>query len=404
MACGSQLRVLQIVSSIGISHGGTATSVVGLSHALQSSGADVVVYSTDAATPARSNEHRFGLDSSDLPRNAKDVSIKVFPVRHPYRWLYAPEMAEMLRKEIQNFDLVHINGLFSYPQFAGWRAVAAANVPYVVSTHGQLDPYMRNRGRAQKILAHAVWVKRMLIHASAIHCTTEAERELIADIAPSTKRFVIPNGMHVDDFSGLADGQAFRDGFLSGTKAPLALYHGRIARKKGLDILIDAMQLVRQKHKDAILAIVGPDNEGLRSSLEERATGLGLRDSVVFTGELTGVALLEALRAADVWVLPSHTENFGLAMTEAMSAGCPVVASRAVNIAPEAHAEGAIQMVDIDSKATAVAIIHLLDNPGERKALGDRGRLFVERYDWRNVAQQYLSLYQEIRPPHMATS
>jgi glycosyltransferase involved in cell wall biosynthesis len=203
--------------------------------------------------------------------------------------------------------------------------------------------------------------------------------------------------MHTSEFSVLPDTGDFRSHFLNGSQGPLILSHGRLSPTKGLDLLIDALHVIRQEHQTAILALVGADSQGLKSELIERARGYGLTDSVFFPGELVGNDLLSALAACQVWASASHTENFGLAAAEAMAAGKAVVASKAINMAPDAYADGAIMMVDVDSASIASAITDLLGSPSRRKELGQRGKQYVKRYDWQTIAGRYLDLYRFTR-------
>ncbi|MGB3327430.1 MAG: glycosyltransferase, partial [Thermomicrobiales bacterium] len=387
-------RILQVVSSVGVSHGGTASAVTGLSLALQENGHDVAVFSTDAANPGRSRHHRFGFDDTDLPPDAERLDLRISPVRHPYRWLYAPAMKAELRSEAPAADILHINGLFSYPQYAAWSAATKTGTPWVVSTHGQLDPYMRRRGRLQKTIANQIWVRKMLEGARVIHCTTDDERDLIADISPNTRRMVVPNGMDIRRFQRQANPARFREQVLAGSQAPLIVNHGRISRKKGIDLLISALGIVRERFPDAMLAVVGSDAEGLQALLEDQARSLGLGDAVVFTGERSGQELIDAIAAADVWVLPSHTENFGIAVIEAMATGRPVVASRAVNLARGAQAEGALLMIDVSARDAADAIIRLLADDVERDSVAARGQHFAEQFDWSHVVDGYQQMYE----------
>jgi glycosyltransferase involved in cell wall biosynthesis len=387
---------MQAVPSVGISTGGLAVAVVELSYALQNCGAQVVVFTSDSVTAGNARAHRAGLSASDLPKRADKLDVRAYRARRPYRWRFAPEIGRAFRSTVQDYDVVHIHGIWSYIAFAAWRAARRAKVPYVVSTHGMLHPYLMQRGRPQKAIASRLWIKKMLEGAAAIHCTTTIERDHISTFAPLTSRVVIANGMHIDDFSVRPDGQQFRDNYLGGSRSPLIMNHGRISYKKGLDILVDAMGAIRAVVPEARLALVGPDDEGLGARLKSQAHELGIREAVVFTGELTGHDLLTALSAADVWALPSHTENFGIAVAEAMASGCPTVVSSAVNIAPEAHAAGAVAMTGVDRDSTAATIIELLEKPDLRVRLGAEGQRFVARYDWTVVADAYVQLYRGI--------
>ncbi len=390
------LCVLQVVPSVGISEGGLAVVVVELSDALQRADVGVQIFTTDSAIPGRSGQPRRSIAETDLPYGAENLDIRYFQARRPYRLLYAPDMARALNDSVSSFDLVHIHGIWSYCARASWRAARRAGVPVVVSTHGMLDPFLLARGRAQKFIALNEWIRPMLRGAAAIHCTAEPEREQISSFAPDTPRAVIPNGFHLDRLALATDPGSFRREMGIGESTAIVLNHGRLSYKKGLDVLIRAFAKVREQVPDCRLVLVGPDDEGIRAGLEALASELGIGSDVVFTGELAGARLANAIAAADVWALTSHTENFGIAVVEAMSAGKPTVISSAVNIARDAERAGATLEVDVDADAAASAIVRLLGDQELRHAIGRRARLFVERFDWGRVSDQYVSLYREV--------
>jgi glycosyltransferase involved in cell wall biosynthesis len=174
------------------------------------------------------------------------------------------------------------------------------------------------------------------------------------------------------------------------------MFLGRITFKKGIDLLIRAFSEISIAQPEALLAIVGPDDEGLRTRLERLVRELGLSRRVVFCGMVTGREHLAALAAADVWVLPSHTENFGVAVLEALAASRAVVVSPAVNLAPAIEGAAAGIIVPTDPPALARAVIDLLDAPEQRAWLGERARSFARRFDWHVIAPELADAYRSI--------
>jgi glycosyltransferase involved in cell wall biosynthesis len=174
------------------------------------------------------------------------------------------------------------------------------------------------------------------------------------------------------------------------------MYLGRISHKKGLDLLIKSLPAIRADVPGCHLAIVGPDDEVLTPSLRSLAEREGVDGAVTFTGKLAGDAKREALAAADVWALPSHSENFGNAVVEAMAASRAVVISPAVNIAREIAAAGAGVVAELDPAAIASAVVPLLRDAARRERLGAAARAFARRYDWSAVAPQLKAMYEHI--------
>jgi glycosyltransferase involved in cell wall biosynthesis len=183
---------------------------------------------------------------------------------------------------------------------------------------------------------------------------------------------------------------------MRGESGPVVLFLGRIARKKGIDVLIRAFGAVLRDVPDAWLVVAGPDDDGLTPSLRRLAEREGVARCVVFTGMLTGAPKLASLAAADMWALPSHGENFGNAVVEAMAASRAVVVSPEVNIACAIEAAGAGIVAPRTPAAFADAIGGLLRDERRRHALGEAGRAFARGYDWSVVAPQLHAMYSEV--------
>jgi glycosyltransferase involved in cell wall biosynthesis len=373
--------------------GGPAVLIVELARALEREGIESTVFTTDMArAPAAWSGER--LADGDLPDGADQLDVRVFGLQHPYRLAYSRPLARALRAETRNFDVVHVHSLFLHPQFAGFRAARRAGVPHVVSPHGSLDPYLRRRGRARKALNDLLWQRRMLESAALLHVTSDGEAALISDVAPAVPRAVVPLGIDWRRFQGRGDGARFRARHLGGHDGPVVLFLGRLTFKKGIDILIEAMAEVLRARPDARLAIVGPDDEELEPRLAALAERLGIGHALVFTGMLTGNDRADALAAARLWALSSHTENFGVAVVEAIAAGLPVVISRAVNIAPDLEQANVAVVPELEPEAFARAILRLVEDDREATAMGERAREFARRYDWASVVPRFAELYR----------
>ena len=385
--------VAHVTPTLARRTGGPAVLIVELARALGAEGVESVTYSTDMArAPASSSGERVG--PGDLPDGADQADIRVFPMQRPYRLAFSRPLADGLRTGPRP-DLIHIHSLFLFPQYAAFRHATRNGIPYVVSPHGALDPYLRRRGRTRKAVNDLLWQKRMLQGARAIHLTTSEEEELTADIAPGVPRRVVPLGVHWDRFQG-GDAERFRARFLDGRPGPVVLFLGRLTFKKGIDILIRAMAELAAAHPDALLVVAGPDDEQLEPRLARLATDLGIRERVVFTGMVQGEDRLDALRAAAVWALSSHTENFGVAVIEALAAGLPVVISPAVNVAGDIAAADAGVVAELEPQAFAREIAGLLADPAGASALGARAADFARGYDWSAIAPRFAAMYREL--------
>jgi len=389
------MKVLQVIPNLAARTGGPPVAVVESSLALARCGVETTIFATDLAEAASAPSHA-RVTPGDLPQGAESLDVRLFPARWPQRLVFSPALWRAVHEQAPRHDVVHIHSLFLFPQFAAYRAARAAGVPYVVSARGALDPYLRRRNRHLKAINDALWQRAMLADAAALHLTSDEEARLLRDVAPGVPRAVIPNGIRWADYQALPPGQEFRTRFLDGHDGPVVMYLGRLSHKKGLDVLVRAFAAVRREVPDARLAIVGPDDEGLTPELAALAVREGVADAVTFTGMVRGRDKLAALAAANVWALPSHSENFGIAVAEALAAGRAVVMSPGVNIAPEIAAASAGVVCELTAEAFAASTVALLRDDAGRARYGQAGREFARRYDWDAVAPQLADLYEGI--------
>jgi glycosyltransferase involved in cell wall biosynthesis len=350
------------------------------------------IIATDLAlAPGARPQRRIRPDEVHPAIAAGDHSL--YPTRRPTRLLYSPALRRAAREAVAEADVVHLHSLWLHPQYAGFTAALAGKRPYVISPHGALDPVLRRRGRLRKGLTMLVWQRRMLEGARLIHVTTEVEAELIADIAPGVPRAIVPVGLDVGDFKALPDPSAFRERYLDGYQGPVILFLGRITYKKGIDLLIEAFARLRVELPSR-LVIAGPDDEKLTPSLQALAARCNVSKHVSFVGTMFGPDRLAAFASADVWALPSQTENFGVAVVEAMAAGCPVVISRAVNLAPQvAAAQAGVVALELTPSAVARALGSVLGDEARRSTLVSEGLRFAARFDWSAVAPDLEQMY-----------
>lgn len=388
----SGISVLHVTPSMANSFGGPSRSVGGLATALNHHGHSAMVFTTDVATPPQAREIRVSVSRQDITSSISFEQLSIHPVDRPWRLVRSRSLHQALRCQAREFDLIHIHSLFLFPQWYAYITASKNDLPWIVSPHGALDPYLRQRGTTRKGIVDWLWQRRMLDNAGAIHLTSSTEADQLQDLQFKSPSVVIPNGVDIS-WPG-ADGNAirFRERFLDGTSAPIILNHGRIAGKKGLDLLVEALGGI----PEAVLVLVGEDSEGLVDGLRTRALENGTSDRLFLTGGIQGQDLNDALVAADVWALPSHGENFGMAVVEAMGAGRAVITSAAVNIAPDAAEQGALVISDNDPPAIAGMIRELLADPARRARLGSAGSQYVKRFAWTSVIDEYVAMYERV--------
>lgn len=337
-----------------------------------------------------------------VPVKSGNMTIFYFSIRRPRFWGYSSELRRALRKEASKYDLVHVHALYMFQNWITGYYCRKFDIPYVISPHGSLDPFIFNRHRARKSIIERLFEKRNFSRAAGVHYVTDEERECACRIeeTSSEKGFVVPIGLHLETYENLPPKGRFRERYPGLADAPIVLFFGRVNYKKGLDLLVQAFKQVVLKHPGAVLVIAGPDNEGYGDKVIEWVAEAGLSDKVIFTGMLQGDDKLAVLADSDVFVLPSYSENFGIAVVEAMACGLPVIISDKVNLwrEVERHAAGMITTCDVDS--VAECINETLGNPRLRNELANNGKALVRnRYRWEQVAasmeREYMKLVRK---------
>ncbi len=393
------MRILNVIPSLSLSTGGPAVNTVSLANVLQNSGIKIALVTTDAKMAAQGGDPRASVSPSDFPEKTEDLDVSIFPRRQPFRLAYSPALAEALNSSVRNYDLVHIHGLYLHPTYAAWRSAVRHDVPFVISPHGALSPWIRHNGRLHKGIMDILWQRSMLNAAGAVQVTTEVERQQIDLLTVKAPLVVASNGLSVGQFSNWTGGIDFRRKHLRGFDGLIIMNHGRLSPVKGLDILLCAFARIA-KDPSLQLVLIGGDDEGYGAKLRGLADEMRISDSLTIVDKLSGAELIEAIQAADIWVLPSHSENFGLAVVEAMASGKPVITSPHVNMAPEAAAADALVMVPNTPEDMAQSIQSLIDDTIRRSQLSRHASEYAWRYDWSNVAQEYLQLYAGVIESH----
>ncbi len=229
--------------------------------------------------------------------------------------------------------------------------------------------------------------------------------ELVRPLRLKIRGVVVPLGVNANAFriSGMSD--RFRSKWRITPNKNIILFLGRINFKKGLDLLVRAFSQISKGREDLHLVLAGPDDEGYGAKVRHWLVREGALSKTTFTGIVAGSDKLDILAAAQLFVLPSYTENFGLAVVEAMAAGLPVVISNRVNIWHEIFEAHAGVVVNCDAEELAGAMERLLLNPVDAKEMGERARRLVkERFTWERVAPLMIELYRNILSGHNGRS
>jgi glycosyltransferase involved in cell wall biosynthesis len=385
-AATAPLRLLQVVPSYypAVRYGGPIRSVHALCVSLVRRGHQVSVYTTNVDGDRDSNV------PLGTPVDMDGVSVHYFPVPALRRLFWSPALGKHLRKAVGGFDLVHLHSVFLWPTFGAARAAYRAGVPYVISPRGMLvGDVIRRKSRFIKSAWIALIERRSLAQAARVHVTAEIEGEEAKALRLALPRiFCVPNGV-----SWPSCHLALAAGPFAKVPLPYALFLSRINHKKGLDRLIRAWKWVPQ----LVLVIAGNDEEGYLSELKALAESEGVAKRLRFLGPVSDEHKWALYENAEMFVLPSYSENFGNVVAEAMAMACPVVITPEVGLAKLVQETGAGVVTPGEPRVLARAIADLHGNELQRKRLGNLGRLVAtERLSWEGAAAQMEAEYYRI--------
>jgi len=328
-----------------------------------------------------------------------NVKIKYFPIQTPRFWGYSLPLARELQKMISNFDIVHLHSLYLFHNMICGHFCRKYNVPYLIRPHGSLDPFIYRRHRLRKSIMELLFERRNFKYSQAVHFATEEEMNLASssELMLKSKGIVIPLGLELTEYDNLPEKGTFRSKYTEINGKKIVLFFGRINFVKGLEILAGAFSKVIDFISDVHLVIAGPDNEGFENKVKKWLADRKILDRATFTGLLQGRDKLSVLQDADIFVLPSYSENFGISVIEAMACGLPVVISDKVKIWREISNSGAGKVISCDENLLAESILELLNDKGLAKQMGLKGKKLVkERFEWSNIAYKLEDVYSKI--------
>ena len=375
------LDVVHTVASIQAHHGGPSRSVPLLCEALAGQGENVRLVTTTPAADA---------DTTSL-RPSEPVQTRTAETSQgPDRLLRTPvSFYRTLRDEIERTPpaLLHDHGLWLPSNIIAALVSRQYGIPLVISTRGMLTSWALRHHRWKKRLAWWAYQRWVLRQASLFHVTSQEEVDQLRRLSFNQPAAVIPNGVPLPgpNRSETPDGEARR-----------ALFLSRLHPKKGLPMLLQAWAEVRPE--GWTLELVGPSEEGHRAELETQARRLKLNGQVHFAGPVSDDEKWDVYRRADLFVLPTHSENFGIVVAEALAAGVPVITTTGTPWNDlEGHDCG--WWVEPTEQALTEALRAAVQADDEtRRAMGQRGRRLVEdEYSWPGVAKNMSAAYRWVQ-------
>ena len=409
----SPFKVLHVIPSLSPQDGGPSFALPLIARGLERAGINVDV----ATTVGDDDSPHLNGSAASLPNDSLTDGSLAAVTRDGVNYFYFRRQSEFykvslplskwLAAHIREYDLVHIHALFSYSSYAAARIARKNRVPYIVRPLGVLNRWgMQNRRKVLKGLSFRFIEQRIVRDAAAIHYTSRQEKIEAEETGVRTEAVVIPLGVDLSGFRELPQPELFFEKFPAARDRDIILFLSRLDQKKGLDLLLRSFATDDGRRKTdgprssvggPLLVIAGEGEEQFVAGLHRLAEELGIADKILWTGFLDGDLKLSALAAASLFVLPSYSENFGIALVEAMAAGLPCVLSDQVGIAEDAREYEAGLVVPCEADPLALAMRQLLDDAASRNRLGVNARRLVEeRFSVEAMSNSLVELYDRV--------
>ena len=376
------MKLLHVISATDPESGGPIEALLRISEVLLRDGHQVAVVSLEDENEVA--RRKFPFPIAGLGRGTR-----------AYR--YNPHLAPWLRQNAPNFDVVVLHGLWNYSSFGSWRGLKNGPTPYYIFAHGMMDPWFRDRYPLKHLAKQAFWTLaegRVLRDAQAVLFTCEEERVRARGVFrghPYRERVVLFGTADPEDRPAQQTA-AFQRAMPAMTGKCFLLYLSRIHPKKGCDLLIKAFaELASEIPPDLQLVIAGPDQVGWVPELRQLAQSLGVGHRIHWPGMLKGDAKWGAFRSADAMILPSHQENFGFVVAEAMACAAPVLVSDKVNIWREVQASssGLVQPDTLDGTRNLIRSFYSLAKIDRDQMSQNARSAFLRYFDIEVAARDF---------------
>lgn len=408
------LKVLQIIPSISAVYGGPSQMIRGFSHALARQGADVTILTTDS----NGDIGQAPLDVPiDDPVKQDGYTIRYFRCAPFRRYKFSLGLFAWLYHHADEFDIAHIHALFSPVSSISAAIARHRKLPYILRPLGTLDPADIQKKRNLKYLYAAVLERPNIAGAAGIHFTSPQEHEVSERFGTDTPGMVIPLGVKqpkpltnpdavlsalTPPASSEASSPPFNIRIPRDPNIPIILFMSRIDPKKGLDLLIPALEnlVANGQPFHFVLAGTNPQDPTYEKGVSDRIQFSPIASCTTITGFVQGQQKQALLQQADLFVLPSYYENFGISVAEAMVAGTPVLISDQVHIYTDVQQSESGWVCACNESALTMELLKALQDADGRRQRGiNAQQCALEKYSWSAIAQQTLSKYRKILNP-----
>lgn len=382
------MKILRVISSVNPHGGGPIEGIKQVQQSLENKCIEIEVACCD------------GPDAPWLSDTKLPKIHALGPAEYGYG--YASRLLPWLKENSNRFDLVIVHGIWQYHSFAVWRALAGSSTPYYVFTHGMLDPWFKRTYPLKHLKKWLYWPwaeyrvlrdARRVIFTCEDECLLARESFWLYKVKEAVTAYGVANPP--PNSNELVTKFFAQHPHLQGKR--IALFLSRIHEKKGCDLLIEAFAKIVQRDENLHLVMAGPDQTGWAAKLKAQAESLGIAHRITWPGMLQGDMKWGAFYAAEVFCLPSHQENFGIVVAEALACGKPVLISNKVNIWREIEADGAGLVAEDTLSGTIVNLERWLAmTPHAYNAMKEKTKVcFMNRFHVQRAAERLIEIIND---------